>query len=227
MKKDSFLNYNYKSGGAGAVRAGVEFEKKIIDSLLLSAKAEDYIIDDVNFQKYVGKAKTQFLHGIKSHSGSLLALIGNQGTLLKYFNREFKSEIAILKYKKIQDIWSKDLAPDLFIFDLKNKNIHILEMKYQKSSGSVDEKIQTGPFKKLMWSKLFKSYGFNITFSYFLSSHFSKPHTWKNRVDSYKDVKDYLRKNEIFVYVDPIKENVISFSNYLNKAPFMPLASSK
>jgi len=46
--------------------------------------------------------------------------------------------------------------PDEFYLNKKNKTIFVIEKKTQKVIGSVDEKIQTAPFKKYSLRKKFK-----------------------------------------------------------------------
>lgn len=45
-------------------------------------------------------------------------------------------------------IISKQLLPDESIFVINNNRLFIIEMKFQKVQGSVDEKLQTCDFKK-------------------------------------------------------------------------------
>ncbi len=60
---------------------------------------------------------------------------------------------------------------ECYIYEDKNgKDIFIIEKKFQNSSGSVCEKIQTGIFKKEHYKKLFPNY--NIHYIYVLSDWF-------------------------------------------------------
>ena len=52
--------------------------------------------------------------------------------------------------------------PDECYIDLKTKIIFIIEKKFQQSSGSVCEKIQTPPFKKWIYGRMFPK--FNIVY---------------------------------------------------------------
>lgn len=58
-------------------------------------------------------------------------------------------------------------CPDEFYIDFVRKLIFILEKKFQQTSGSVCEKIQTGYFKKMHYNKLFPDY--EVVYIYCLS----------------------------------------------------------
>lgn len=80
---------------------------------------------------------------------------------------------------------SKKLLPDEAILNLNNKTIYILEKKFQKVAGSVDEKLQTCDFKKKQYQKLFLSQDIQVEYIYILCDWFKKP--------QYKDVLDYIK----------------------------------
>jgi hypothetical protein len=80
--------------------------------------------------------------------------------------------------------------PDEAYIDLNRKIIFIIEKKFQQTPGSVDEKIQTGPFKKIHYSKQFPNY--KVNYIYCLSDWFKR--------DEYKSVLDYLQENSIPVF---------------------------
>ena len=96
------------------------------------------------------------------------------------FYKDFLKPFGI-NYK---EILSKQLLPDSVFVNIKNKTVYIIEKKFQKSSGSVDEKLQTGPYKKRMFVKLCEGTGYNVEYYYLLNEWYSK--------DTYRDVKDYL-----------------------------------
>ena len=90
----------------------------------------------------------------------------------------------------------KTLQPDECYIDEKNKVINIIEKKFQQCTGSVDEKIQTGPFKIWYYKKLYPEY--NIKYCYCLSDWF------KNK--KYKPEIMYLNENNIKVFWGSEKE---------------------
>ena len=81
-------------------------------------------------------------------------------------------------------IISKRLLPDDSIYVIVNNTFFIIECKFQKVAGSVDEKLQTCDFKKKQYTKLFSPLGINIEYCYYLSEWFKQ--------DEYRDVKQYI-----------------------------------
>lgn len=81
-------------------------------------------------------------------------------------------------------ILSKRLFPDDSIYVIVNNTLFIIECKFQKVPGSVDEKLQTCDFKKKQYQKLFFRANIEIEYIYLLDDWFKHP--------SYKDVLDYI-----------------------------------
>lgn len=79
---------------------------------------------------------------------------------------------------------SKKLLPDDAIYVIKDNTIYIIEIKFQITAGSVDEKLQTCDFKKKQYQKLFSSLNYEVEYIYLLSDWFRK--------EEYKDVRDYI-----------------------------------
>ena len=97
--------------------------------------------------------------------------------------------------------------PDDCYVDDKNKKIFIIEKKFQQTSGSVEEKIQTGIFKKYHYEELYPNY--EINYIYCLSTWF------KNEKNS--SVIKYLNNNNIPVFFNDKPNNEKSIVNYINK----------
>jgi hypothetical protein len=96
--------------------------------------------------------------------------------------------------------------PDEAYIDTEREIAFIIEKKFQQTGGSVDEKIQTGPFKKEHYQELFPNY--KIHYMYCLSDWF--------RRDEYKSVLNYLKKNLIPVFwgsSETYKQEMIAFMN--------------
>lgn len=76
------------------------------------------------------------------------------------------------------DLWkqyiSKKLLSDEAFFNLSNRNIYIIEKKWQQVAGSVDEKLQTCDFKKKEYEALFSDTYFNIEYYYVLNDFFDE-----------------------------------------------------
>lgn len=83
-----------------------------------------------------------------------------------------------------QDYISSRLVPDNCIYVIINNTLFIIEVKYQKTQGSVDEKLQTCDFKKKQYQKLLSQLNIDVEYIYILSDWFRKP--------KYKDVLDYV-----------------------------------
>ena len=110
-----------------------------------------------------------------------------------YFNRE---EVArsykkhslydYLKSRKIdyKKFVSKKLLPDEAIYVICNNTLFIIEIKFQKVGGSVDEKLQTCDFKRKQYCKLMAPLNIEVEYIYILNDWFRKP--------EYKDTLDYI-----------------------------------
>jgi hypothetical protein len=94
--------------------------------------------------------------------------------------------------------------PDEAYIDPEKRIAFIIEKKFQQTSGSVDEKIQTGHFKKFQYERLFPN--FKIYYVYCLSEWFKK--------DEYKSTLIYLRENGIPIFwgsSETYKDDIIKF----------------
>jgi hypothetical protein len=109
----------------------------------------------------------------------------------------FKSELVANTYKKHQlykflesqgvdwrEILSKRLLPDDAIYVIHENTLNILELKYQETEGSVDEKLQTSDFKRKQYQRLFSTLNYEVEYIYILSDWFRK--------EKYRDVLDYI-----------------------------------
>jgi hypothetical protein len=83
-----------------------------------------------------------------------------------------------------RDHLSKKLLPDDAIYVVVNNTMFIVELKFQKIRGSVDEKLQTCDFKKKQYRKLLAPLNFEVEYIYILNDWF--------RHAQYKDVLDYV-----------------------------------
>ena len=85
---------------------------------------------------------------------------------------------------KWQDYISRKIIPDDTIYVIINNTMFIIECKYQRGQGSVDEKLQTCDFKKKQYQKLLFRLNIEVQYIYLLSAWLNKP--------KYKDVLDYI-----------------------------------
>lgn len=105
---------------------------------------------------------------------------------------------------KYEEILSKRLLPDNVIINFTTKTIYIIEIKYQEVGGSVDEKLQTSPYKTLQYSKLIDKLEYKIKFAYILSNWFKKP--------EYKDTLEYIEKTGSYYFFNFLPLSFIEFN---------------
>ncbi len=155
-----------KEGGTGGGKTvtGLNFEKKIDLQKLISN------IPGYELKKIHGKTGTGIFF-----RGELVARC-----FRKYQFYEFLEENKI----KWKNIISKKLLPDDALLVIVRETLFIIEVKYQKVAGSVDEKLQTCDFKRKQYLKLVQPLGLRVEYVYVLNDWFRKP--------QYKDVLDYI-----------------------------------
>jgi len=147
-------------GGANT-QTGLHFEGKV-DLLEVIKKVPHYQVNDDGEIFYKDKK---------------IALSFRKGKLYKFLISEG------VDYK---ELISKRLLPDDAIFIPGTKTFYVIEMKFQKVAGSVDEKLQTCHFKKRQYEVLLKPLGVKVEYIYILSDWFRSP--------SYKDVLEYIKE---------------------------------
>ena len=148
-------------GGTGGsnTKTGLVFEGKVDLATFLNSQ-NGYTVKDDEFVFY---------------KNELVARI-----FKKYKLYDFLKELGI----NWKEIISKRLLPDDSIYVIINNTLHIIECKFQRVAGSVDEKLQTCDFKKKQYQKLFFRKNIEVEYIYLLSDWFKKP--------EYKDVLDYI-----------------------------------
>ena len=98
-----------------------------------------------------------------------------------------------LSLKKVGKKMGTRKRPDIAVLNELNKTINILEIKYQTGNGSVDEKLETGIYKKDYFEELFKPYGYSITYSYILNNYF--------KINKYKRIIKYNKDKDIKMFI--------------------------
>ena len=149
--------------------------------------------------------------GANTQTGTLFEMNTDLKTNLKNANIDIKDVIfckqhdfpALMKkhgFDMKKEFGKKFLPDEAFIY---NNHLFVIEKKYQCVDGSVDEKIQTGPYKKLIYDTCADVLGLNgATYMYLLvGKAFNIPKYTKHQIP-------YLKKNGIPVYFDnfPINE---------------------
>jgi len=147
-----------KGIGGGNTITGLNFENES-NILSLLEKTDGYSVkDNVIYYKDKEVARSYAKH-----------------SLYKYL------ETRGLDYKKYI---SKKLLPDEALYVIKNNTLFVIEIKFQKVAGSVDEKLQTCDFKKKQYKKLMSPLNIDVEYIYILSDWFRDP--------TYKDTLDYI-----------------------------------
>ena len=186
VKKHIFINRN-KGKGAGGKNTninGLNYEK--ITNLILYK-------DDITFISNQSFGKN------KNDNYDIFEIKNN------IFYRFMKKGLKNYFIKTFQNQFHKNLEPDESLFH-KNKNrLFIIEKKFQNVSGSVDEKIQTGPCKLFMYSKLYPD--LEIKYIYLLSDWFLQ--------NKYDLEKEYLDLHKIKYFFPSDKNYISKFVNYL------------
>ena len=182
------------AGGAKTNQTGIAFEKKIYLKQMFEekgyhlekiskAKEKNYLYKVFKEQKHIG------YYGIQNQIYNALYLINK---------RQFSQ-------KNIEKVFSKKIHPDSFIISLKPRQLTIFEKKWQQSEGSVDEKIQTAPYKLHMFEKLLRNANISCQYQYILSKWFQKK-TYRNVKEYYKTKANYKAKGGIKLFIE--KENL-------------------
>lgn len=139
-------------------------------------------ITGLNFEK--GKDIVSLIRNLSGYStrGNVIYFKGEE--VAKSFKKH-----GLYKFLKSQGInykrlISKKLLPDEAVYVILNNTLFVIEMKFQKVAGSVDEKLQTCDFKKKQYTKLMAPLNIEVEYIYILSDWFKKP--------EYKDTLDYI-----------------------------------
>lgn len=154
------------TGGTGGskTQTGLEFEERVDVQQLLS------LIPGYTAENIPGQAgKTFFFHG-------------------KAVARCFRKHDFYLFLEEKGVDWkpklSKKLLPDDAMLVIVRETLFIIEVKFQKVEGSVDEKLQTCDFKRKQYQKLVGNLGLKVEYVYVLNDWFRNP--------KYKDTLDYI-----------------------------------
>lgn len=176
------------SGGASTNKTGLKFEKNV--NFKNSIEKIGFITESTgikNIYKVINKYNNEF------------GYIGEKSSFYTFFNF-YLSEIH-KRNIKIEDQIPKRLFPDKFYFSTIEDKLYIIECKYQQSSGSTDEKIQSALYKKHFYLQLLYEFYIPVEYIYIWNEWFDKA--------AYADVKKYLFKNGIYFYINELPINRI------------------
>jgi hypothetical protein len=144
--------------GGGNTITGLNFEREA-DILELLRSTNGYKVED----------------GVIFYQGKEVARSFKKNLLYVYLRSRGVDHTKIL---------SKKLLPDEAIYVVTNNTLYIIEIKFQRVAGSVDEKLQTCDFKRKQYAKLMAPLNIEVEYIYILSDWFRQP--------AYKDVLDYI-----------------------------------
>ncbi|NQZ29409.1 MAG: hypothetical protein HRT98_03385 [Mycoplasmatales bacterium] len=183
MNKQS--NRGTGAGGANTNLNGLKWERDTNIGDLL--KKYNYDLNETpELIKINKKTKTKLYEIHKDKK--LVGFFGQQAKIYKMFAMLFPDK---LTNEYIELVLSKKINPDGFIYNHKTKTLHIFEKKWQDESGSVDEKLQTAPFKREMFKKLLSNISIEVTYQYILSNFFGSQINKKTGIWKYKNVQEY------------------------------------
>lgn len=173
---------NSKSGGATTTANGNAFEQKMdLEKFLID---NEFQVNEVKKRKYKEVIKDGETVGYLTKKNSLYKFLEDKGI-------DWTTKI------------SKKLLPDEAFYTIINNVFHVIEYKFQNRQGSVDEKIQTCGFKKRQYNRLLSDLGYNVKYSYVLSSWFERP--------EYADVKEYIRETGCDYFIEELPTEIINF----------------
>lgn len=176
---DSIINKGTGAGGCNTNKNGLPYEK-------LTELKEEYKI--INSEKHYKK--------IKFNNTNKEFITVKQSGLFKYMNDKINKKVFKAHGCK---------NPDECFIDETNKIIFIIEKKFQQTSGSVCEKIQTSNFKIWQYNRTF-FHKYKIIYCYCLSDWFKEnckaeieylkfykvPFFWGSDKDYKKDIIKFI-----------------------------------
>jgi hypothetical protein len=182
----NMVNKGIGAGGANTNKNGLTYEEITNLNDLYSMSLECDLKKKHKYKKikFIGYDDIEFINANKSILHKFMKDNNQQNEILQ--------PAAGCKY------------PDEAYINVNSKTLFIIEKKFQNQNGSVDEKIQTGPFKKLHYGRLFPNY--KIHYLYCLSDWF--------KAKEYESVLEYLRDSEIPVFWgsdNEYKKKIVNF----------------
>jgi hypothetical protein len=160
-------------GGANTNKNGLAFEARVELGVLLESQGYEIVKTDEG--------------QVLMKRGQKLGVLAPKHELYRYLNSVGRDWHSVL---------SKRLLPDNAFINTTNSTVYILEVKFQETPGSVDEKLQTCHYKKLRYEKLFEGLGLRVEFIYVLNDWFRKP--------EYKDTLSYVEESGCRYYFGEI-----------------------
>jgi len=175
---------NEHGGGAETNRVGLKFEEDT--NLEKTLRKEGFRLETVHLRKNKNVSPKAF----EVFDGALLVgYLVSQWRLYDYLEKIINSDYSGWKMPL-----SKRLRPDEAFVNLLDNTLYIVEKKTQSGSGSVDEKLQTFPFKIRQYNRLVKGIKINgqqlkVKYRYNLDHFFDHP--------DYDDLFEYMQDENL------------------------------
>ncbi len=182
VSASTIINRGTGAGGANTNVNGLSYEEKTDLSPLYTAC----------IQEKKEKVRTIRFEGYDFH-----LINANKSALHKYMTKIGEKNTDLQPAAGCKE-------PDEAYIDTAKRAVYIIEKKFQQTPGSVDEKLQTGPFKKYHYGKLFPNY--TIHYIYCLADWFKR--------EEYTSVLEYLGESDIPIFWgnDPdYKQKIINY----------------
>ena len=133
-----------------ANKNGREYEEinNIVEHLKI---IPNIIVNEIRKKKIGNKTDYNYRAHEIIQNNKLIGVAFKGYNLYKYFDLTIKNSNGIALWNTLI---SKKILPDYCYYDINNKILYVFEMKYQDGAGSVDEKLQSFPFKVKQFEKL-------------------------------------------------------------------------
>lgn len=150
--------------------------------MISKGKGGGNTITGINFEK--GRDILKILKKVKGYSVKGNDIFYNGKEVAHSYRKQGLYRFLTERKVDWEKYISKRLLPDEALYVIVNNTLFIIEMKYQRVAGSVDEKLQTCDFKRKQYCKLFSPLNIEVEYIYILNDWFKKP--------EYKDTLDYI-----------------------------------
>jgi len=132
------VNKGTGAGGSNTNKTGLTFEKIIIKTLEQELYDKNFSIKNKKLGKYVYKI-------LYNEQNNIVGIFLEQSRIYQFL------DFLEIDYRVVI---SKQYRPDSCFLNFIDQKMYVFEIKNQTGTGSVDEKIQTGDFKKKQFKKI-------------------------------------------------------------------------
>ena len=150
-------------GGANTTKAGLKFENEV-DLKTLLMKINGYEVVET---KNINNVEIQ-----QNNKSKIYDVLYNKKLLAHIFQKNAFYIFLDCHNVDHTSFISKKILPDDCLHLIVRETLYIIEVKWQSSAGSVDEKLQTCDFKKKQYQKLVKGIGLKVEYIYVLNDWF-------------------------------------------------------